>query len=320
MSSPVSAETPIAAPARPAPMTWWASVLIGIAAAVVGLLPWIVSGMRLPLQNLAAGDAAIQPIVLLPFSQYELITIIGLLVTGSAVGGITARALHARLPRGGATLLFAGVLAVQLIAVIQTTVAVRGVLEARPESVLYLATMIADAVLAILLGALVFFLVALAPRAGALVGLSMAAITTGYWLGTLLLPSGGVLMQPELALGISSVLRWVPPVLVGVAIAWTGVNTIGRILAVLFSLVVLWIAPALTTAVFNAFGNQVLLHEPATVIQYGITVFFSAATMPDLVLPWIVVALVVAAVGLLIRWMLRARAASAAPAAPEPPA
>lgn len=45
---------------------------LGAAAAIVGLIPWIITGMRLPLQNLWATDTrpADMPLALLPFSQY----------------------------------------------------------------------------------------------------------------------------------------------------------------------------------------------------------------------------------------------------------
>lgn len=52
---------------------WW-RLAIGAVSAVLGLLPWLITGMRLPLQNLWAADTApdAMPIVLLPFSQYAL--------------------------------------------------------------------------------------------------------------------------------------------------------------------------------------------------------------------------------------------------------
>ena len=37
-------------------LPWWAALLIGVGAALVGLLPWIITGMRLPLQNLWASS------------------------------------------------------------------------------------------------------------------------------------------------------------------------------------------------------------------------------------------------------------------------
>jgi hypothetical protein len=70
--------------------TWnvWLYVLMGVGAAVAGLLPWIITGMRLPLQNLwadeGAGLAEPMPFVLLPFSQYFVTLLIGVIAVGSA--------------------------------------------------------------------------------------------------------------------------------------------------------------------------------------------------------------------------------------------
>lgn len=85
-------------PGRPAPRVpvGWALV-IGLAAAVLGLLPWLVTGLRLPVQNLWAGDAAARmPVVLLPFSQYAVTIIMGLFVVGAACAGLYARAAQGR--------------------------------------------------------------------------------------------------------------------------------------------------------------------------------------------------------------------------------
>ena len=148
---------------------------IGAAAAIVGLLPWLATGMRLPLQNLwaAATLPEAMPIVLLPFSQYWLSNLFGLIATGSVVAGIVARALRPRLSRAGFALLFAGVLLVQIAATVQSAVVVRNGLQDRTESTLYLAVLVArvhpvDPGRWTRAG-----LIARAPRAGALIGLTI---------------------------------------------------------------------------------------------------------------------------------------------------
>jgi len=69
-------------------------LLFGIAAAALGLLPWLVTGLTLPLQNLWNVDTlpADMPRTLLPFSQYAVTLIVGLIVVGSAIAGGIARA------------------------------------------------------------------------------------------------------------------------------------------------------------------------------------------------------------------------------------
>ncbi|KQM80935.1 hypothetical protein ASE68_18145 [Agromyces sp. Leaf222] len=276
-------------------------MLLGVASATLGLLPWLATGMRLPLQNLWQFDTMPEamPIVLLPFSQYALTSIVGLVVVGSTVAGVVARALRRRMPRRGFAGLFAGVLAVQVVAVAQTAIAVQAGLQQRLESTLYLVALIALALFSIAAGALVLWLIARAPRAGALIGLAFGAIAVSFWASTLLHPFLGVATgDVSWLLGW---LRWLPAVLIGAAIAWCGVGTVGRVVAAIASLVVLWIAPALATAVSNAVGTRVLATRPAEMLDYGVGVFAAASTMPEVVLPPIIVAIAVAVVGLAVR-------------------
>ncbi|GAA1828433.1 hypothetical protein [Agromyces salentinus] len=299
-------EQPDSAPAvRTLPA--WAGVLVGLGAAVVGLLPWLVAGMRLPLQNLWAFETMPDrmPLVLLPFSQYALTSIVGLIVTGSVVAGLLARILRPRMPRLGFAGLVVGLLATQGVAVLQTAVTVNGGLRGGAESALYLTGLVALSVFSMLIGLLMFWLVARAPRAGALIGLSFGAIAVGFWLGTLLHPIGSVITYDTA--WISAVLRWTPAILVGASIAWCGLGTAGRVIAAIASLVVLWIAPALATAVSAAVGSRVLARRLDEMLDYGIGVFTAASTIPELVFPPLIVAVVVAAVGLVARALLARR-------------
>jgi hypothetical protein len=67
------------------PINTWKWLGIGAASAVVGLLPWIITGMRLPLQNLWGTNTLPEamPIGLLPFNQYAIPLIAGILVVGA---------------------------------------------------------------------------------------------------------------------------------------------------------------------------------------------------------------------------------------------
>ncbi|KQO94492.1 hypothetical protein [Leifsonia sp. Leaf264] len=307
------------------PLSAWLLFLIGVASALVGLLPWFVAGLRLPLQNLWENDTTAErmPLVLLPFSQYTLTLIVALLLIGSAVAGLIARATRARQSRGGYVAIVAGVLLTQLIATVQTAVAVGGGLQSRSESTLYLSLLIAVAALAIAVGVGVLVLIARAPRAGALVGLSIASVAAGSWLSGLIAPVGS--FPAEWAIQVLGYARWIPAILVGIAIAWCGVNTVGRVIAAIVGLVLLWLGPALITAISSAAGSRVLAGYPSEMLDYGVGVFRMAFLMPELVVPPLVVAIVVAAVGLGTRMLLagtRGRAATATTAtnAAESPA
>src|SRR5690606_11307054 len=105
---------------------------------------------------------------------------------------------------------------IQIIAITQSAVAVGGGLRGGTESALYLGALVVASVLSLLVGVLVVFLIARAPRGGALIGLTIGAIATQSWLTGF--------MGVETPYEIVGLVQWVAPVLVGVAIAWTGVG------------------------------------------------------------------------------------------------
>ncbi|GAA2009814.1 hypothetical protein [Microbacterium ulmi] len=286
-------------------LPFWVWLLVGAAAAVFGLAPWLVTGARLPIQNLWETGIPSEgmPFALLPFSQYWLPFLVSLVVTGSAVAGIIARAAHARRSRFAVVAVLAGVLAVQLTALVQTAVVVRAGLSAQQWSVYYLLALVAATVLAIGIGILVLLLVAKAPVPGATIALAVAAISAGSWLGGLVVPIGAIDTPP---MWIFSALRWVPAVLVGLAIAWCGFRSVGRVVGVVVSLLALWIGPAAETAIASAAGTRVLAKYPGEMLEYGLGVFRAAMGMPELVVPPLVVA---AAVGIAGSFGLRALAA-----------
>lgn len=313
----ITGDTPAPEPAaRRLPA--WAPVLIGVASAAIGLLPWLITGMRLPLQNLWAMEVAPDryPVVLLPFSQYAITLIAALIVTGAAIAGIVARATRTRLPRIGTATILIGVLAVQVVAVVQTSIVVDGGLQQRFESALYLTALVAGTSAVILVGALVMLLIARAPRAGAVVALSIAAVAFGPWVNALVVPFGTI-GTTEVA-WLLDLTRWIPPVLVGAAIAWGGINTVGRVLAAAFALLALSITPALMTAISSAAGSRVLARHPAEMLDHGLGVFGMALWIPEIALPPLIVAVAVAAIGLVGRLIVTQRRTAAAQAATLP--
>lgn len=278
----------------------WPFILVGVAGAVVGLLPWLIGGMQLPLQNLWAADTLPDdmPLVLLPFSQYMLSMIASLLVIGAAAAGIAARALRPRSPHGGFLLLGFGVLLVDVVAIAQTASVVGAGLRDDEWSSVYLSALLGVAILAVLVGVLVLWLIGRAPRAGALIGFAISAVLVSGWLHLLLAPDPVFTGEPA---WLWAAVRWVPSVAVGAAIAWCGITTFGRIVAALGALAILWIGPALITAVSGAAGTRVLAREPAEMLDYGRRVFGMALTDPGLVVPPLAVAVAVAGIGLVGR-------------------
>lgn len=284
--------------------SWAMALPVGIVAAIVGLVPWWVSGARLPLQNLWEGAVrpGAMPITLMPFSQYAVILIFSMIVVGAGLAGIGGRVLRVR--GWGLLLLVAGVLGVQVMATVQTALVVREGLQERLESTVYLVGLIAGTGLSIVVGLIVTILVAGAPRAGALLGLTVGAIGMASWTSALIDPTR-IGEGPMTAMLV--IVPWITPVLTGIAIAWTGVNTAGRVIAALISVVLVWVAPALTTAIAAALGSRVLIRSGDDVIDYGIDVFQTALVTPELALRPIIATIVVAAIGLFTRALIRRR-------------
>jgi hypothetical protein len=286
---------------------------IGAGAAIVGLLPWIVTGMRLPVQDLgAAGGAPGQPIALLPLSQYTLVLLIALLLIGAAIAGIAGRAMSARHPGRALLALIGGVLVVQLIALVQAVVTVSRGLQGGSQSALYLGVVVGGAVVAMLVGVGLVALIARAPRAGALVGLSVAAVAFGSWMTGLFFPIGTVFTASPLTLVLSQATRYVPALIIGIAIAWCGVRSVGRVIAVIAGLLLLWVGSAAVIAANNALGSRLLAHYPAEMFDQAIGVFRSALAVPELWLPPLGLAVAVSAVGLVGVWAVARRSAVAA--------
>ncbi|MFC0681724.1 hypothetical protein ACFFGH_28165 [Lysobacter korlensis] len=278
---------------------------IGAAAALIGLLPWLLTGMRLPLQNLWATVAPPEamPIALLPLSQYSTTLIPGLLITGAGIAGLVARGIRHRLPRRGILGIALGVVLVYAIAGVQAWLVVAGGLERSDAARFYLNALVAVAIVSIALALAVLLLISRAPVPGATIGLSAAALAAGISLNSLL---GQLETGPgSISWVLLGLAQWVPAVLVGTAIGWCGVRTAGRIVAVLVSVLALWIGAAAITAVSAATGTRILLQYPLEMLDYGFAVFRMAVGMPELVVPPLIAAVVVGVVVWLARRFLR---------------
>ena len=296
----LSAEVP-----KKPPLKWWICLAIGVVSALIGLLPWLVRGMHLPLQLFWGSPATPQamPIVLLPFSQYAVVLLFGLLLTGSAVAGIASRATRPWQQRAGQFWTILSLLAVQVFAAAQTTLVVRDGAVNRTFTWLYLAAIVGVIVACILVSVPVLLLIADAPRAGATIGLSIAALAATAWLAGLLHP---VTVPPEpIPAALATVLQWLPAVLVGVALAWGGLNTAGRIIAAPVCLAILWAGPVVLSVVAVAAADPATVDFPDQVWERATDSLVAGLRSVDAIVPLMIVALVVAAVGLVVKFLWR---------------
>jgi iron complex transport system permease protein len=274
------------------------------------MLPWLVHGARLTLQNLWATptvNPANMPIVFLPFSQYELDLVAGTLVVGSAIAGIIARVLAARGVQRARVALLVGVLIAQFIALLQTSTAVArglrhpgGAVRLVDDSLAYLVIMIVWLVVMIVVGAAVFALLTRRTRSAVTVGTGIVAVSLEAWIRGFVAPIGTASATPnDVGLFIA---HWAPAVAVAAVIVWAGVGSAGKAVSAITALVVLWIGTAAIIAVASAAGSRALARVPVELIGYFGSVFVSE--LISQALPLALVAAGLALIGLAIRWII----------------
>lgn len=247
-------------------------LLIGMGSAVAALLPWIITGMRLPLQNLWGSDTLPDgmPVALLPFSQYYVAALASLLIIGWVIAGVIGRG------RKAPWTLIVGVLLAQVIALIQTAVVVGRGLSDRAASTIYLVGITSGAVVAMVLGIVLFILFVRAPRPGVVIAVSLAAIAASVWLDALFTPIGHFSVSSPLTDIARATAQYLPAIVVGLAIAWAGVNTVGRVVAAVGALLVTWVGSTAVLAATVVLGTRVIAGQPAEMVEYGVSVFKTA--------------------------------------------
>lgn len=291
-------------PARPR----WVFLLVGIGGGAVGLVPWLVTGARLPLQNVWDDVPASLPAVLLPFHPYFVTLLAALLPFGSAAAGVAARALGARRTRAAVGITIGGVLLVQLTAVVQTAIATVATMPDTTEAQIWVGGLTLGASASVSVGVAVCALIARAPRAGAVIGLTVGAIAAQSWTAALLAPPTTVSAADPAALFL---VPWIAPVLTGIAIAWAGIGSAARIMAAVGAIALVWIMPAAITGLTNALGTRVYWSYPAELVRYAVGVFEAALLTPELALRPIAGVLLTAALGLGVRAAIRRRRGAA---------
>ncbi|AJW77937.1 hypothetical protein [Clavibacter michiganensis] len=302
------------------------ALAVGVAAAVLGLLPWILAGLRLPLQNLWREEitsAADMPIALLPFNQYTAGLLAAVILVGGGIAGAAARALRTRLPRHGSWLVVAGLLLVHVVALVQTSVVTADGLgmddvsaggnrtgAGISEAQVHLVAFVVGTAAMVLLAGVVAALVARAPAGLAVVAAAVPVVLLREWLGGLVSPGDGGLLS-DTAYAILPVISWVPPVVLGVAIALTGLRTVGRVIGSVVAVLLLWLGTAVVVGVTYALGNRSLLRYPLELVQAGGMVGGEVLRGQGGALGQLAVAVVVGILGALVVRLVRRRAVSA---------
>ncbi|SDH44062.1 hypothetical protein SAMN04489720_1269 [Agrococcus jejuensis] len=283
---------------------------IGAAAAVVALLPWMLTGMRLPLQNLWATATLPDdmPFSLWPFNQYLLELVFAIAGFAGAVAAVVGRIL--RWGARGAWLATAGMAGVLVVALAQSAIVTAGGLDGSRAATLYLVAFSGASLLLIACGA-TLAVIGVTGRRIAVVAGTFGAIAVGSWLGSVVHPWGVVVLSPVQQVLLLAV-TWVPAVLVGALLAWCGLRARDAA-AWVVSLVVLAVLPAAIVAVGTAIGYRVYWTMPGELVAIAGETFVRGLTTDAalLAVPSVAIALVIGLLGVGARAWARRRSASA---------
>lgn len=282
-------------PSRQHSAAW---LLAGMAAAVLGLLPWLTTGARLPLQNLWATHTlpAQMPIALLPLNQYYLLAIVALLLAPVLPLGLLLR----HRSNGATIAAAAGLSTIQLAAAVQATVAVASGLDESRLGTVYLMVLVALQAVSLLLAQACLWAIRTPSPVVAALGIGLVALLVPSWITAWWL---------EAPLGAPTALRWIvrlgPAILVGLALGWCGISSAARLLVWLTDLVLLWVVPALTIALTTVASSRAILRTvteiPEAVQDYLRSALGPAGGGPERLLLAVAIALAIMAVRRLVR-------------------
>ncbi|MBO0981211.1 hypothetical protein [Microbacterium sp. SD291] len=279
------------------------SFAIGALGGIAGLLPWLVGGGRLPLQNLWATQTMPRdmPFSPLPISQYFVALLFSLVLLGGVFAGLAVHVAGQRRPLV-AWQAALGVAAVHMIAVVLSF----GVLAAGlgfgsgvdPRAILYLAGMLGGTIAAVLMAQVGFWMTSRRSVGVVSLGVALAAVPFGNWVGRWFAAFTGDAFVPPF---VYSLERWLPAVVVGAALIWCGVRPVWRLVVWVVALLALWVTPALFTAIQAGLGMRVLQGDVAEMAAVSVQLF--PLVLAEVWMP-VVVGFAIAVVGTTVRMLV----------------
>lgn len=236
------------------------ALLLGILGGLLGLAPWLITGAQLPLQNLWAQETLPRdmPLALLPLSQYHATTLVALLTVGASATGLAVRVLRPARRRLATGCAAGGVLLVHGGAAIQSFAVLSSGLEPGLRSSIYIAGLLGGTIAAIAAGIIALLMFVARSRAVAALGVGLMAVPLASWLAATAAFLAGPGGTP---IFLTLVWRWLPAVLVGLALAWCSFKPPARLWVWAADLALLWLVPALFTSVNYVLGTRVYLGD-----------------------------------------------------------
>jgi hypothetical protein len=194
-----------------------------------------------------------------------------------------------------------GVLAVHVLAIVESfgMTASGLALGSDSQAVIYLAGLLGGTVVAAALAQLAFWMTSHRSVGVAALGVALAAVPFGEWIGRWFLAFTGEVFPPVF---LPAVVQWVPAIVVGLSLVWCGVRPLQRLLVWAASLLVLWLLPAVFGSIMVFLGSRVLLGDFAEMSAAAIGIF-PALLAEDGPLS-VIVALAIAIVGTIVRMLV----------------
>lgn len=252
-------------------VTWW----------VVGALPFLLAGLRLPPQNLWDTEQLPEtmPHVALPFSQYSITLLVAMGVVGGVSAALTGLAAPREQRRRAVRAALAGATLAAAVALAQTSIVVHGGLDGSKRAELYFTAIVAVTVLGVVLGLVVGQAVVSGRPGLRAAGLAVLSFLLISWLGAILRIHDSIGSGPWQAL--YNAIPWLTAVVAGIGLALCPPRSGRAVLAWAGALVILWVAPALFTAVGYVAGSRAILagSPPSEWLDAGLDVL-RAALLP----------------------------------------
>jgi hypothetical protein len=271
-------------------------LLVGAVAGVLGLAPWLITGTRLPLQNLWATleGPDRMPLVLLPLSQYSLVTIVVLLVVGGAAAGITLRIWNPTRYRTTVKYAAAALCAVQLAAVIQSFTVLHARLMEGTAATIYFLGLLLGTILSLAASITVLLLLASRSRTTFALAIGVLAVPLATWAVEWFI---GLASPIDFPSWLPIISRWPPAILVGCTLVWFGLRSARDAAVWITNLALLWLVPALFTTINVVFGTRVTLGNPGEMLRLGQQVLTTTLGAEGGAAPVVLLALIVAILG-----------------------
>ncbi|PPB50291.1 hypothetical protein C4K88_03920 [Arthrobacter pityocampae] len=270
--------------------------MVGAVAGVLGLAPWLITGARLPLQNLWATleGPDRMPLALLPLSQYSLVTIVVLLVVGGAAAGITLRIWNPTRHRTTVKYAAAALCAVQLAAVTQSFTVLHAGLMGGTAATIYVLGLLLGTILSLAASITLLLLLASRSRTTVALAIGILAVPLATWAVEWFIGLAGPMDLPSWLPIIS---RWLPAITIGCTLAWFGLRSVRDAGVWITNLALLWLVPALFTTINVVFGTRVSLGNPGEMLRLGQQILATTLGADGGAAPVVLLALIIAILG-----------------------